>query len=216
MLLVTFLVPFVVLATRVVAGPTVIRDSGSRFSLSLSRQINPNGKLDLIQRDREHSKNSVKDSKRRDSSTPSLTINDTGTIYVTSVGVGEPATSCESCQLPLGMVSYMPNLDSLVLDTASANIWVGAGQPYTVTSSSVKTGDSMVSIVPRAEVLPSLTRTTYAWNSPYNILVRLMSTVSSLIRFVSVLYIIYPRFCVQRYRDICPRICYFSTIHRRC
>jgi hypothetical protein len=155
MLLVTFLVSFVVLATRVVAGPTVIRDSDSRISLSISRHINPNGKLDLIQRDRKHSKNSVKDRQRRSSSTPNLTVSDTGTVYVTSVGIGEPATSCESSQLPPGIVSYMPNLDNLILDTAGANIWVGANQPYKMTSSSVKTGNSVVSVVSSADLLPS-------------------------------------------------------------
>lgn len=145
MLLVTFLVPFVVLATSVVAGPTVIRDSGSRISLSISRHIDLNGELDLIQRYKKHSKNFPKDVQRRGSSTPSLTVNDTGTLYVTSAGVGEPATSCELYQLPPGIVSYMSDLDNLILDTASANIWVGAYQPYQMTSSSVKTGDSVVS-----------------------------------------------------------------------
>ena len=148
MLSVTFLVPFVVLATRVVAGPTVIRDSGSRISLSISRRhIDLNGELDLIQRDKKHSKNSPKGVHRRGSSTTSLTVNDTGTLYVTSVGVGEPATSCESYQLPPGIVSYMSNLVNLILDTASADIWVGAYQPYQMTSSSVKTGDTVVSTV---------------------------------------------------------------------
>jgi hypothetical protein len=156
MLLVTFLVPFVVLSTKVVAGPTVIRDSGSRISFPISRNINPNVKLDLIQRDRKHLKNSVMDGQRRSSSTPNLIVNDTGTVYVTSVGIGEPATSCESSQLPPSIVSYMPDLDSLILDTAGANAWVGANQPYKMTSSSVKTGDSMVSIVSHADLFPIL------------------------------------------------------------
>lgn len=123
MLLVTFMVHFVVLAARVVANPTVIHDSGSRISLPISRHISRNGKLDLIQRDRKHSKSSVKDGQRQ---TPNLTVNDTGVVYVTNVGVGNPATSY-----------------NLILDTASANIWVGANQPYKMTSSSVKTGDSV-------------------------------------------------------------------------
>ena len=157
MLLVTFLVPFVVLAARVVASPTVIRDSGSRFSLPISRHISHNGlDLDLFQRDRKYSKYSVRGSQRRSSSTPTLIVNDTAEVYGTSVGVGEPATSCESSQLPPGIVTYMPNLDGLILDTASANIWVGANQPYKMTSSSVKTGDSVVSIVSRADLLPRL------------------------------------------------------------
>ena len=156
MLLVTVLVPFVLLATRVVAGPTVVRDSLT--SLPLSRHINRNGRLDLIQKYREKSRNSVKDGQRRSSSTPDLTVDDTGFLYVTGVGVGDPLapTYCEFCQLPPGILLYMPNLDNLILDTASANTWLGAYQPYNTTPSSVKTGDKVVSIVSRADLLPSL------------------------------------------------------------
>ena len=155
MLLVTFLVPFVVLAARVMASPTVVRDSGSRILLPISRHINHNGKLDLFQRDRKQSKNSVKDGQRRSSLGLDLTVNDSVIVYVTSVGVGEPATSCESSQLPPGIVTYMLNLDNLILDTASANTWVGANQPYQITSSSERTTDSVVTIMSPADILPS-------------------------------------------------------------
>ena len=142
MLLVTVLVPFVLLATRVVAGPTVIRDSLTL--LSISRHINRNGRLDLIQKYREKSRNSVKDGHWRSSSTPDLTVDDAGFLYVTGVGVGDPPIYCEFCQLPPGIISYMPNLDNLILDTASANTWLGAYQPYNTTPSSVKTGDTVL------------------------------------------------------------------------
>jgi hypothetical protein len=102
MLLVAILVPFVVLTTRVVAGPTVIRDPNSRISLSFSRHIESNGNLDLFQRDKKHRKNLVQDYQRRGSSTPDITVNDTAFIYLISVGIGEPPNSCESYQLPHG------------------------------------------------------------------------------------------------------------------
>jgi hypothetical protein len=99
MLLVHFLVPLVVLATRVAAGPTIIRhsDPSRRISFPISRQINGDSKLDLIQRDRKHPRKSVKDGLRRSSSTPNLIVNDTSTLYVIGVGIGTPLTSCESC-----------------------------------------------------------------------------------------------------------------------
>lgn len=148
MLLVTFLVPLVVLVTRVVAGPTVRRDSYPRISLPISRHINGNGKLDLIQRDREQSLKD--DGQRRSSWTPELIVNDTTVVYGIAVGIGEPPNPCESCQLPPGIVSYIPNLDNLIIDTAGANTWVGAEQSYKITSSSVKTNDTVVRIVSHA------------------------------------------------------------------
>ena len=153
MLVAALLVPLVVLVTRVVAGPTTGRDSGSRLSLSISRQINDASKRDIIQRDRKHRK---KDGQQDSSSTPVLNVSDTGIVYVVNVGVGEPPAFCESCQLPPGMVSYLPVLDDLIIDIAGANTWVGTGLPYKMTSSSVKTGDTVVSIVSRANLLPNV------------------------------------------------------------
>lgn len=49
----------------------------------------------------------------------------------------------------------MPNLDNFIIDTASANMWVGATAPYIQTASSVKTNDSMVSIVSRVDLFPN-------------------------------------------------------------
>jgi cathepsin E len=37
-------------------------------------------------------------------------------------------------------------LDTLLVDTGSSNTWIGAGQPYVKTGSSVPTSDSVVSI----------------------------------------------------------------------
>lgn len=42
-------------------------------------------------------------------------------------------------------------LDNLAVDTATANTWVGANQPYTITSTSLQTSDSVVSIVSPAD-----------------------------------------------------------------
>ena len=97
MLLATFLVPYVVLATKAVAGPTVIRNSISRISFPISRHFVHRNETGPFQ---ELSKNSVNEVERRSSSTPKLVCNDTGLAYAISIGVGDPPTFCEYCQLP--------------------------------------------------------------------------------------------------------------------
>ena len=97
MLLIASLIPLVVLATGVAAGPTVIRDD-SHISLPISRHLNPNGKLGIIQRDRKRLNNLVSDGKRSSTwhETHNLPLNDTGIVYSASVGIGDPPTHCES------------------------------------------------------------------------------------------------------------------------
>jgi hypothetical protein len=149
MLLIASLTPLVVLATRAAAGSTVIRDYP--ISLPISRHLSHNGNLGIIQSDQKHLNNLVSDGKHS-SSTHSLPLNNTGIVYSASVGIGDPPTYCESYQFSPRIISYsytMPILDSLILDTGSANTWVGASKEYQVTSSSVKTGDFVVRIVSR-------------------------------------------------------------------
>ena len=77
-------------------------------------------------------------------------LNDSAIAYSANIGVGSsPCTYCESCQFLPGMVSYMPILDNLIIDTRSANTWVGANKPYSKTKTSVKTDDFLVRIVSR-------------------------------------------------------------------
>jgi cathepsin E len=85
--------------------------------------------------------------------THNLPLNKTGIVYSASVGIGDPPTYCESYQFSPGTISYsyMPISDNLILDTGSANTWVGANKEYQVTSSSVKTGDFVVRIVSRTD-----------------------------------------------------------------
>ena len=53
-------------------------------------------------------------------------VTNAGVLYTASVGVGSPATQY-----------------NLVIDTGSSNTWVGAGQEYKVTDSSVNTGQNI-------------------------------------------------------------------------
>jgi hypothetical protein len=46
------------------------------------------------------------------------------------------------------MVSYLtPILDSIIVDTGSANTWVGANTHYVKTNTSVNTSDTVVSVM---------------------------------------------------------------------
>jgi hypothetical protein len=151
MLLVAGLAPLVVLATSVVANPSVARDS--LITVPISKHINFNGAPDFIKRDREHLKNLVRRGRRWQSlavnKTPDITLNNTGGIYVATIGVGEPATKCEFFQLLPRIIPYILNLDQFLVDTGSAITWVGAntGNPYVQTKSSVKTHNSAVGLL---------------------------------------------------------------------
>ena len=95
MLLIASLTPLVVLATGVAAGPTVIRDD-SHISLPISRYLNHDGNLGIIQRDMKRL-NSGKRSSTLDE-TYNLPLNNTGIVYSAPVGIGDPPTYCECYQ----------------------------------------------------------------------------------------------------------------------
>ena len=99
MLLLAGLAPLVVLATGVVAA-SLARDS--LITVPISKRINFNGMPDLAKRDREHLRNLVKRGvHQRQSSTVNkvadIPLSNPGGIYVATVSVGDPPTSCEFC-----------------------------------------------------------------------------------------------------------------------
>jgi hypothetical protein len=149
MLLVASLAPFVLLATEVVANPVVIRESGSSgVSVPISKKFSNNSTTDVVKSDQARLMSFRNQSDRSALfSTPSVSLSDNVFSFIATVGIGNanPATNCESFQFPPSIVSYMPVLDKLVLDTASAITWVGANQTYKVTQSSASTPDSVVS-----------------------------------------------------------------------
>jgi hypothetical protein len=148
MLLVASLAPFFLLATYVAAKPVVTRNYPSGVPLPITRHLNFNGTLNLVQKDQARVANFANQFGLSTSSTPNLPLNDDGVIYATTIGVGDPPTSCEFVDFCLA-IPYMPILDNLIIDTGSSNTWVGADKPYVKTKSSVKTSDSVVSIVSR-------------------------------------------------------------------
>jgi cathepsin E len=149
MLLLAGLAPLVVLATGVVANPSLARDSV--LSVPISKRTNFDGIHNFAKRDREHLRNLVKRGcQQRQSSTvnktPDIPLNNTGGIYTVIIGIGEPPTNCECCKFLPRMVSHILAQDQLLLDSGSAVTWVGANKPYVKTKSSVNTNDFAVSI----------------------------------------------------------------------
>ncbi|KAI0046628.1 aspartic protease [Auriscalpium vulgare] len=125
-----------ILALSVVATPIVIRDS--LVTLPFAKQLNISGALDLILKDqaRAHALRVHADAKANARllgialNSPAVTgvgVTNQVTVYVASVAVGSPATSCESY--------------SLLIDTGSSNTWLGAGKPYVKTATSTQTSD---------------------------------------------------------------------------
>jgi cathepsin E len=146
MFLLAVLAPLVALATGVVAASTLARDS--LITVPISKRTDFDGIPNFAKRDREHLRNLVKRSGHRPrcSKTLDMPLNNTGGVYVATIGIGEPATDCESCKFLSHMVSYILAQDRLILDSGSATTWVGANKPYVETKSSVKTKNRVVSI----------------------------------------------------------------------
>ncbi|KAJ7467842.1 aspartic peptidase A1 [Mycena galericulata] len=119
------LLPAILLALRVAAGPILIEDNF--VSLPLSRKFNFTGSTSLAERDYAR----VKAFKSRSSSGASRAVvsepvSNQVVQYLAAVGVGSPATTY-----------------SLIVDTGSSNTWVGAGKAYVKTSTSAKTSQSV-------------------------------------------------------------------------
>jgi cathepsin E len=149
MLLVAALAPLVVLATTVVADPNAIPNSPISISLPITKQINLTGTFHPSQRDQNRWMNLLTGGQASTSEITEVPLTYSIIAYSANIGVGDPPTYCKSCQFLPGIVAYMPKLDSLTVDTGSANTWVGANKPYSKTKTSVKTDDFLVRIVSR-------------------------------------------------------------------
>ena len=115
------------------ASPVVVRDR-SPVTLSVARRLNTTGASTLLQIDQARAKalkanagTSRKAFKSAASLLSSIDVTNGAVDYTASVGVGTP-----------------PRFYDLLIDTGSSNTWVGAGQAYVETSSSVDTGDLFV------------------------------------------------------------------------
>ena len=143
------LVPLVLLATEAAANPVIARDSSHVVSVPIAKHIDLSTQFNVVQKDQVRlTRLTVNQADASTSgSTPSVPLTDNVFFFVATVGIGNPETNCEFCQVLPGTVFYMPISDNLVLDTSSANTWVGANQPYKKTKTSIKTSNSVVSTV---------------------------------------------------------------------
>jgi hypothetical protein len=99
MLLVASLATFCFLAPRLAANPVVARDSPTGFSLPIVKCINPNGTLNVVQRDQARAASFANRAGVSILATvPDLPLSDNGNVYVASIGVGNPPINCESRQ----------------------------------------------------------------------------------------------------------------------
>ncbi|CAK5265902.1 unnamed protein product [Mycena citricolor] len=114
------LLPAILLALRVSAGPVVVDEN--IVSLPIARRINATTVVDIKQADYARIAN-FKAGKSKRVSEP---VSNQLVSYIASVGVGSPATSYD-----------------LIVDTGSSNTWVGAGKNYVKTSTSTRTGRSV-------------------------------------------------------------------------
>jgi len=93
------LTAFLLLVVSVAANPIVVRKPP--VSLSFARHLNITGTHDLIKKDQARAKNLVSVSKAKQSGTlssdaiVSVGVTNVAVVYEASVGVGNPATSCE-------------------------------------------------------------------------------------------------------------------------
>ena len=97
MLLIAALAPFVVLAAGVVADANA--NTNSPISVPIAKKFDVTGSINPSQRERRR-RSLVKGAQKRDLSNspgvPNVPLNDDGVYYTASIGVGSPATFCES------------------------------------------------------------------------------------------------------------------------
>ncbi|KAJ7119119.1 family A1 protease [Mycena epipterygia] len=121
MVLALTLLPAILLALRVAAGPVLVEDNF--ISLPISRRFNFTGTGSIAQKDLAR----IEAAKTRSASknaraVVSEPVSNQVVSYIASVGVGSPATTY-----------------NLIVDTGSSNTWVGAGTKYVATSTSTST-----------------------------------------------------------------------------
>ncbi|RDX52328.1 acid protease [Lentinus brumalis] len=119
-------------AITVAAKPIVIRDSP--ITLPIARRFNLTGVPSILKQDQARAKvlkarsqGQGKGASPKKAAVFPVDATNQAVDYTVSVGVGTP-----------------PTFFNLIVDTGSSNTWVGAGEAYVETSSSVDTGDEVL------------------------------------------------------------------------
>ncbi|KAJ7625723.1 acid protease [Roridomyces roridus] len=131
MVLLTHLLPAALFSLGVAASPAPLGAEKNFITLPISRHLNHNATSakSIVQKDLARAR-AMKSGKKGIASRAvvSAPVTNVATTYVAQVGVGSP-----------------PTYYSLIVDTGSSNTWVGAGQQYVETATSVRT-DSRVDV----------------------------------------------------------------------
>ena len=124
-----------VAAVVISAKPVVV--PSSFVALPIARRFNSTGAANILKADQARAKVLKARSQASQKGFASTAFGGVGvpvtnaaTIYTASVGVGTPPTNYD-----------------LIVDTGSSNTWIGAGKEYARTSTSVDTGESVVSVL---------------------------------------------------------------------
>ncbi|KAH8981192.1 aspartic peptidase A1 [Lactarius hatsudake] len=121
----TPLTAVLLLIVSATANPLVIRDSP--VSLPFVRRFNAVDGRDLVRKDQARARELASFSQTKRSGSPgNVGISNTGVSYEANVGIGVP-----------------PTFYNMLVDTGSANTWIGALKPYVPTGSSVPSSDSV-------------------------------------------------------------------------
>lgn len=98
MLILSPLTPFLVLATRVVAGSTA--DVDNFISIDITKRISSARALNVVQKDNMRSRFLLEGGQQHGSLSPPVNVplNEISTdFYTADIAVGNPPTHCESC-----------------------------------------------------------------------------------------------------------------------
>ncbi|KAG6808362.1 hypothetical protein H0H92_004360 [Tricholoma furcatifolium] len=134
MKLVSSLLPFVLLSLSLSSSARVL-GRGELAAVPLTRTMNTDCLKNLIACEEQRIKSIVEGAiegiENIFGHTVKSSITNSGVSYTASIGIGSPATTY-----------------NVIVDTGSSNLWVGAQSAYVVTSTSVKTDETLVKIAP--------------------------------------------------------------------
>src|SRR6267154_3680599 len=136
-----FLLTTLFMALPIAASPVDVRNSV--ITLPITRRLNTsNGTINILEHDRAHAAAlkgiSASPLDRRDAS---ILIINVAFHYIANVVIGNPPHPCKfNLEREIAAANGLSYTDELVIDTGSANTWIGANTKYVETSTSVNTG----------------------------------------------------------------------------
>src|SRR6267154_744482 len=141
-----FLLTTVFIALSIAASPVDVRNSV--ITLPITRRLNTsNGTMNILEHDRARAAGfkgifaSPLDHRKLVTSSPIVNV---AFNYVANVAIGHPDHTCKfNLEREIAAANGSSYTDELIVDTGSANTWVGANTRYVETSTSVNTGKAV-------------------------------------------------------------------------